>query len=87
MFPSFFIPKKNKVPVSINAKKSANGAAYRSPPKPHILGNTIIAGISKINCLVNDKKIDVLGLPIAWKKLDATNWKPTTGKHKNHALI
>ena len=46
-------------------------------------GNTNNDGIRNSNCRVNDKKIAFFAIPMDWKKLDVTIWKPTTGKKIN----
>ena len=62
---------------------SATGILIQTPTVPQMDGNTNNDGIKNSNCRVNDKKIAFLAIPIDWKKLDVTIWKPTTGKKIN----
>ena len=58
---------------------SATGILIQTPTVPQMDGNTNNDGIKNIN----DKKIAFLAIPMDWKKLEVTIWKPTTGKKIN----
>ena len=69
--------------ATIVAMASATGILIQTPTVPQMDGNTNNDGIKNSNCRVNDKKIAFLAIPMDWKKLEVTIWKPTTGKKIN----
>ena len=65
------------------AMASATGILIQTPTVPKKFGKINSEGIKNSNCRVNDKKIAFFAIPMDWKKLDVTIWKPTTGKNIN----
>ena len=71
----FFIFEELKISTIIaktEAVRSAKGKEYHTPFMPKNLGKINRAGIKHKTCRDKDKKMEILGLPTAWKKFDAT---------------
>ena len=71
----------NVIIATINANKSDTAKLVQTPSTPHNLGKINRVGIKNINCRVNDRNIDIPGLPIAWKKFCITTCPPMTAKN------
>jgi hypothetical protein len=52
--------------------KSEAGIEYHTPSSPQNSGNTYAMGSRNISCLDNERKMEILTLPIHWKKLVIT---------------
>ena len=60
----------NKIPVIINANKSATGQAHNNPLIPNNFDNIRIDGTKNNICLDNEQIIDFLVFPSDWKKIE-----------------
>ena len=63
----------------MQAAKSEAGKLNQIPFKPKNSGRINKHGSKKINCRLKDRKIALAAIPMLWKKLDVTIWKPTRG--------
>jgi len=62
------------------AEKSEIGIQYHTPSMSHSSGRSPRSGMRMSNCLERERKMLIFTLPMHWKKLVMTIWKPMTGK-------
>ena len=81
-------------PATSEARKSDSGIEHHTPQLPSqgvssskMRGRKIRPGIRKSNCRDNERKIALPAMPILWKKLVVTIWKPMIGKQKKTMRI
>ena len=55
------------------------GMLHQIPAAPMKVGKMIRHGSRNSNWRVSDRNIALFAIPILWKKLDVTIWKPTIG--------
>ena len=68
--------------ATILEAKSLIGILHQIPAAPIKVGKMNRHGKRNNNCLVSERKIALFAIPILWKKLDVTIWKPTIGNSK-----
>ena len=56
------------------------GILHQIPAAPMKVGRIMRHGSKNNNWRVSDKNIALFAIPMLWKKLDVTIWKPTIGK-------
>ena len=59
--------------------RSANGILYQTPSIPQYLGKINRQGRRNSSCRLSDMNIALPTMPILWKKLAVTIWKPMIG--------
>lgn len=70
----------NRMPAKILDIASEIGMLYQTPSIPQKRGNISKQGSKKSSCRLSDMKMDFPAIPMLWKKLAVTIWKPMMGK-------
>ena len=77
---SFFIYHDMTMAAITAAEKSEIGILYQTPSISQSNGSSPKSGRRMSNCLDRERKMLIFTLPMHWKKLVMTIWKPMIGK-------
>ena len=63
-----------------SAARSEAGMLNQTPSAPNQIGRMARKGNRKISCRESDRKMALFAMPILWKKLEMTIWRPMMKK-------